>query len=186
MLLLASTTGCVLTLAPSGLADEPPVTPPVILDVQGVTEPRLHNLVTLEEGGASTAVRFSVPVDDDNVLDRLQFQFFIDDVRDCVPRDGGTNCEPQERLGELGSTGDRRRVINRTLRIAGIGCHRVELWVSSNFQLSGNFRTPVREGDVSFATWWIFLRSRPGMSPGTPADGGVSDPVERCGFVVQP
>lgn len=185
MLSLACATGCVLTSRPDELATEPPLTPPVIQDIQGLTTPRLHNLVLIETQTQSAQVGLRVPVDDDNVEDTLQYQFFVDDLRDCVPRDGGVGCEPLT-TREIPPNGERRRIVSQQVRVSGLGCHRVELWVSSRFQLSGNFRTPVREGDVSFTTWWVFLRSPSGMSPGTSGDGGVSDPVERCGFIVQP
>lgn len=175
--------GCLIT-SQSSFQPLPPVTTPVIVDEPGVTSPRLANLVVVERGDQTTLVSFRVPVDDDGLDDPLQFQFFVNTDRDCLPRDGGNNCEPTLRLGERAPTGARRRFVQQDITLPNLGCNRVELWVSSRFRLSGNYRTPERDGDVSSATWWIFVRPRPGTT--TDPDAGTADPVEQCPFLVQP
>lgn len=178
------TVGCVIT-SQSSFQPLPAVTPPVIVDEPGVTSPRLSNIVVLERGDDPVQLSFRVPVDDDGVDDPLQYQFFVNADRDCLPRDGGNNCEPTLRLGERAATGMRRRFVEQSnLTIPNLGCNRVELWVSSRFRLSGNYRTPEREGDVASATWWVFVRPRPGTT--TDPDAGTADPVEQCPFLVQP
>ncbi len=160
----------------------PPVTVPQIRDVQGFTSPRLGALLEIDEGEEATTLEFRVPVDDDGVNDSMQYQFFVNEDRDCVARDGGVSCEPARRLGEVPPDGTRRRVISRVITFPDVDCNRVDLYVSSRLLQSGNFRTPEREGDLAFQTWWVFVRPR---TPST-ADGGVVNPVESCGFMVQP
>ena len=58
------------------------------------------------------------------------------------------------------------------------------LGASSRFGLTATSPTPERNGDVSSATWWIFVRPRPGTT--TDPDAGTADPVEQCPFLVQP
>lgn len=159
-----------------------PLTRPVIQDVQGFTTPRLGALLEIDQGEDLTTLEFRVPVDDDGVDDPMQFQFFVNEDRDCVPRDGGASCEPTRRLGEVPANGMRRRLITRTITFTETGCNRVELLVASRIPQSGNFRTPERADDSDFRTWWIFVRPR----TSTPTDGGVVDPVEACRFLVQP
>lgn len=163
------------------------LTPPIIQDIQGLTRPRLGALFEKDEAeGGNTTVEFSVPIDDDGLEDLLQWRFFVNDDRDCVPQDGGSNCDPrdQPQPRELPSNGSRRRYITETVPVPRLGCNKVELYVSSRLRLSGNFRTPVREGDVAFTTWWVFVRPRAGAVP--TADGGAGNPVESCPFQVQP
>lgn len=187
MLLVTVLSGGCLITAPTSFVSEAPVTPPRILDVQGVTRPRLGNLIVLTDGDPD--LRFDVPVQDDNVTDDLQYQFILNGNRDCVPIAGGASCEPDFRLGVLGADGRAVRNVQLVLQTNRfrLGCNRVELWVSSAFEqrksLAGNFHIPVRPGDVDFATWWVFLRARPGSGS---EDGGAVDPVERCGYLVQP
>lgn len=161
------------------------VTPPRIQDEQGRTSPRLGALLEVDETDRTT-VDFRVPVEDDNVDDLLQWRFFVNDDRDCVPLDGGTNCDPvdQPTPRELVSNGERVREIRETVPVPHVGCNRVELYVSSRLRLSGNYRTPAIEGDIDFRTWWIFVRARGGAVPA--GDGGVVDPIESCPFRVQP
>lgn len=177
--------GCLIT-SQSSFQPLPPVTPPVIVDEPNLTVPRLGNLVIIERSeltGLATKT-FTVPVDDDGLDDPLQYQFFVNTDRDCLARDGGTSCKPVDRLIEVSPNGMRRRIVGRTVNIPDDGCNRVELWVSSRFRLSGNYRTPEREGDVASATWWIFVRPRPGTT--TDPDAGTANPVEQCRFLVQP
>lgn len=163
----------------------PRLTPPRIQDVQGLTSPRLGALLEIDETD-NTSYDFRVPVDDEGVTDLLQWRFFLNDNRDCVPQDGSVNCEDDNQPGprELGSNGAVRREIRQTVSGLVVGCNRVELYVSSRLRLSGNYRTPDREGDVDFRTWWIFVRPRSGTIPA--GDGGVVDQVEACRFMVQP
>lgn len=183
LLATSCTVGCVIT-SPTSFDPLPPLTPPVIVDEPGVTAPRISNLVRVERGDQPVQVSFSVPVDDDGVDDPLQYQFFVNADRDCIPRDGGTNCEPTVRLGEAPTNGTRRRLVRRDIPIPNVGCNRVDLWVSSRFRLSGTYRAPEREGDVAFASWWIFVRPRPGTTPDP--DAGAVDTVEQCQYLVQP
>lgn len=162
-----------------------PVTAPRIQDIQGITTPRLGALLETDEiAPGSTPVTFRVPVDDDGVDDPLQYQFFVNADRDCVPRGEDTSCEPGPRLGQVNSNGMRRRFVERVIQLPEVGCNRVELYVSSRLRLSGNFRTPEREGDVDFRTWWIFVRPRSGAVPS--ADGGLVDAIRLCPYLVQP
>ncbi len=168
--------GCLIT-SQSSFQPLPPVTTPIIVDEPGVTSPRLANLVVVERGDQTTLVSFRVPVDDDGLDDPLQFQFFVNTDRDCLPRDGGNNCEPTLRLGERAPTGARRRFVQQDITLPNLGCNRVELWVSSHFLPEGDRHTPQRAGDVDFATWWIFK----------PATGAATvDPIESCAARVQP
>lgn len=173
--------GCLVTPPPDFPA-EAPVTAPVIVDQQGVTTPRLGNLVSAVRGDAPVRVTFNVPIDDANADDALQYQFFVNNDRDCLTSDGGVGCAPGL-FRERAATGQRRRLITETLSFDTLGCHRVELWVSSSFVFGGNFRTPRRAGDVASTSWWVFVRAQPG---GGGADGGVVDPIESCNNIVQP
>lgn len=173
--------GC-LVAPPPNLPAEAPVTPPVFVDGAGLNTPRLGNIVSVMRGDTPARLEFRVHVDDDNVDDLLQYQFFVNDNRDCLRGDGGVGCSPG-RVGERNSNGMRRRVITETLTFDTLGCNRVELWVSSRFIFGGNFRTPVREGDFAFTTWWVFVRAAPG---GGTVDAGTPDPIEACGNLVQP
>ena len=181
---MTAVTSCLIT-TPTEVREVAPVTPPRILDLQGTTRPRLGNLLVLTEG--DPPLLFEVPVEDDNVNDRLQSQFFLNNNRDCVPIQGGASCEPNDRVREIDPNGQRVRTVRKEFRVEDfrIGCNRVELWVSSRFRLSGNFHTPDRPGDFDFASWWVFVRPRPG-SGGGEGDGAVIDPVERCAYAVQP
>lgn len=182
--MLTSALGCGCLIAPPpDFPTEAPLTRPVIVDLQGFTTPRIGNIVSVTRGDAPARVTFRVPVDDDNPDDLLQYQFFVNDNRDCLSGDAGAGCAPG-RVGERASTGDRRRVITETLSFDTLGCNRVELWVSSRFIFGGNFRTPVREGDFASVTWWVFVRSNVGGT--VPSDGGVTDPIEGCTNLVQP
>jgi hypothetical protein len=186
LILAASTAGCLITSPPSFLS-EAPLTPPRIQDVPGVTKPRLHNIVdlTAQADGRPTVVTFRVPVDDEGVDEALWYQFFVNDDRDCIELEGGVSCEPAARLRTVPASGQRRRFIEASVSLTQLGCNRIELWVtSSEFLQSGNYHTPRREGDVDFATWWVFLRAAPGGVSG--GDAGVGDPIERCGQLVQP
>lgn len=183
MMTSALATGC-LVAPPPDFPTEAPLTAPVIVDVQGLTTPRLGNIVSVTRGDAPARVTFRVPIDDENADDLVQYQFFVNDNRDCLSGDGGAGCAPG-RVGERVPTGARRRIITETLSFDTLGCNRVELWVSSRFIFGGNFRTPLREGDVSFVTWWVFVRSNVGSGTVTD-DAGVTDPIERCDNIVQP
>jgi len=174
--------GCLIAPAPD-FPTEAPVTAPVIVDVQGVTTPRLGNIVSVTRGDAPARVTFRVPVDDDNADDLVQYQFFVNDNRDCFSGDGGAGCTPL-RAGVRPPTGSRRRIITETLSFDTLGCNRVELWVSSRFIFGENIRTPAREGDFAFVTWWVFVRSSVGG--GTVTDAGAPDPIESCVNLVQP
>jgi hypothetical protein len=88
--------------------------------------------------------------------------------------DGGRDCQPERGFLAVDPNGSVRRIISVTRPFRSTGCFRVELWVSSRFRASGDFHTPVRSGDVDFATWWVFVRDPPGMG-----DGGAPDP-SRC------
>lgn len=159
------------------------LTPPRIQDIQGLTVPRLGALFEVDEA-STEPLAFRIPVDDEGVTDPIQFQFFINSDRDCVPRDGGPSCEPGPRLGEVPADGTTRRFVTRSFAISSLQpyCNRIDLYVSSAFRLDGNFHTPVRDGDVDFRTWWVFVRP----SVATATDGGVSDPVMLCPFLLQP
>lgn len=159
-----------------------PLTVPRIQDVQNITSPRIGALTRIDEDERNTTQEFVVPVDDDGVNDTMQYQFFVNEDRDCIPRDGGVSCEPSNRLGEVPPNGEVRRFIRKTINDLSVGCNRVDLYVSSRIPQSGTFRAPDRAGDLAFQSWWIFVRSR---TPST-ADGGVSNPVEDCLFQVQP
>lgn len=163
----------------------PLLTPPRIQDVQGLTSPRIGALLEVPETD-NTTYAFRVPVDDDGVTDLLQWRFFVNDDRDCVPQDGGLNCEPvnQPTPHELPSNGMVRREIRETVQLPRLGCNKIELYVSSRLRLSGNYRTPDREGDLDFRTWWIFVRPRSDTPP--VGDGGVVDQIEACPFALQP
>lgn len=185
MLAAAAVSSCLITRTEE-VRVPTPLTPPRIQDVQGLTNPRLGVLMEIDEvlgtnGENVTTYPFSVPVDDDNVDDPVQFQFFVNADRDCVPRDGGANCEPDIPLRLAGGQVGIRRFVDRTIPLV-VGCNHIELYVSSAFRLDGNFHTPVRDGDVDFATFWIFVRS---ANPAV-TDGGVEDPIERCQYLVQP
>lgn len=160
----------------------PSLTPPRIQDIQGLTSPRLGTLVVVDPDQAT--VNFRVPVEDDGVDDSLQWRFFVNDDRDCVPQEGGVNCDPinQPTPRELPGNGTRLREIRESVRVPRSGCNRIELYVSSRLRLSGNFRTPERPGDLAFTTWWVFVRQ---SVPGPP-DESINDPVKRCPFRVQP
>lgn len=174
--------GCLVTPPPDFPA-EAPLTAPVIVDVQGLTTPRVGNIVSVVRGDAPARVTFRVPVDDANPDDQIQYQFFVNDNRDCLSSDAGVDCAPG-RFGRRVATGERRRLITETLSFDTLGCNRVELWVSSGFVFGGNFRTPQRDGDFAFATWWVFVRAQPGAAGAS--DAGVTDPVESCANLVQP
>lgn len=175
--------GCLIT-SPSSFQALPPVTAPVIVDEPGVTSPRIGNIIIVDQGDSPTLVQsFRVPVEDNGLFDPLQFHFFVNADRDCLARNGGNNCQPQA-FGEKMGDGTRRRLLVQEVPITELGCNRVELWVSSRFSLSGNYRTPERDGDVASATWWIFVRPRPGTI--TDPDAGTANPVEQCRFLVQP
>jgi hypothetical protein len=181
-LMLAATTSlsaCLITRTEE-VRVPTPLTRPRIQDVQGITTPRLGALFEVEETDRTT-VEFRVPVEDDGVNDLLQWRFFVNDDRDCVPQDGGSNCDPvdQPTPRELPGNGNRVREIREFVPVPRLGCNRIELWVSSRLRLSGNFRTPEREGDVDFTTWWIFVRPRDGSIP-------AGDPVELCTNRLQP
>lgn len=176
----ASLSSCLITRTEE-MRVPSPLTVPRIQDVQNITSPRIGALTRIDEDERETTQEFVVPVDDDGVNDTMQFQFFVNEGRDCII-DGGVSCEPTNRLGEVPPNGDVRRYIRRTIKDLVVGCNRVDLYVSSRIPQSGTFRTPERAGDLAFQSWWIFVRSR---TPST-ADGGVSNPVENCPFQVQP
>lgn len=183
LLTSAACGACLFAPSPS-FPDAAPLTRPILVDVQGDTTPRLGNIVSVVRGDAPARVTFRVPVDDENADDLVQFQFFVNDNRDCLSGDAGAGCAPG-RVGERPPTGARRRVITETLTFDTLGCNRVELWVSSRFIFGGNFRTPLREGDFAFTTWWVFVRAAPGTGGGS-SDAGAADPIEACGNLVQP
>lgn len=174
-----ATARCIIT-NPTTFDPTPPLTPPRIRDESGVTVPRLGNIVELRD--TDTAVTFSVPVDDEGTTDLLQWKLFINVDRECRTQEGAA-CDPW-RHGEVPSNQRVRRIIDGISipesRFA-TGCNRVELWVSSRFQFAGDSHEPTREGDVDFATWWVFKPARGGSG-----DGGVVDPIESCAYRVQP
>lgn len=183
-LIVAATlaSGCLITRTEEVRVPSP-LTPPRIQDIQGLTTPRLGSLIEVDETD-QTVVTFRVPVEDDGVDDLLQWRFFVNDNRDCVPQDGGSNCDPlnQPTPRELPGNGTLVREVRETVRVPRTGCNRVELYVSSRLRLSGNFRTPERQGDLAFTTWWIFVRPRVPEA----SDGGVDDQIKRCPFRIQP
>ncbi len=186
LLFTTSTAGCLITETPSFPA-EVPLTVPQIRDEQGLTEPRLSNILdlTAPADGRPTAVEIRVPVDDEGVNDTLWYQFFLNNDRDCIELEGGVSCEPTDRLRTVPPNGQRRRFITGRVSLTRLGCNRIELWVtSSEFLQSGNYHTPRRAGDVTFATWWVFIRPAPGGVTG--GDGGTADPIENCPYLVQP
>lgn len=177
-LLLVMTTTCIIT-NPTSYDPAPVLTPPRIRDLAERTRPRLGNLIALRE--TDTSVVFEVPVDDTGVGDDLQWQLFVNVERECRSLDG--TCAATER-GRVAPNGTTRRTVEVTLSEVALatGCNRVELWVSSNFELFGeDIHRPQQEGDVDFATWWIFKPAR-----GAASDGGVVDPVEGCAYRVSP
>lgn len=174
--------GCLIT-TPSSFQALPPVTTPIIVDEPGVTDPRIANLVVAQRGDRDVVLPFHILVDDDGIDDPLQYLFFINVDRDCLPRDGGSQCGATI-VRDQAPSGVRRRVLDQPIRLTDIGCNRVEMWVSSRFRLNGNYHTPERDGDVASATWWVFVRPPPGTP--TDPDAGTADPVERCQNLVRP
>ena len=175
-------TACLITRSTENLVS--PVTAPRIQDVQGITSPRLGALLVLQQGTGPTQVDFRVPVDDDGVDKSLEYQFFVNANRDCVPITG-TSCEPDLRPEVVPADGNVRRMVTRTITIPQTGCNRVELYVtSSQLLLSGNYRTPSVPGDIAFETWWVFVVAR-GSTAGS-GDAGVFDPLQQCAYLVQP
>ncbi len=124
----AVTAGCLLA-PPPNLPAQAAVTPPVIVDQPGLTTPRLGNQINVVRGDSIPQVTFRIPVDDENVNDLVQFQFYVNTDRDCVGGDMN-RCLPSA-FGSREPNGDRRRLIERTLSFSTLGCNRVELWVSS-------------------------------------------------------
>lgn len=170
LLLVMTTTTCIIT-NPTSYDPEPVLTPPRIRDLPERTRPRLGNLISLRE--TDTTVVFEVPVDDSGVDDPLEWQLFVNVERECRSLDAA--CSPAQR-GTVAPNGAAQRVVEVTLAESALtpGCNRVELWVSSNFRFSGDVHRPQRDGDVDFATWWVFKRAAGG------ADAGAADPVESC------
>jgi hypothetical protein len=177
----AVTAGC-LFAPPPNLPAEPAVTPPVIIDQPGITVPRLGNQINVVRGDSIPQVMFSIPVSDDNLGDRLQFQFYVNSDRDCVG--DRSRCAPVD-FGDREPNGMRQRTITRTLSFSTLGCNRVELWVSSRFTTGDNFRTPARPDDFDFATWWVYVKAAPGAG-GPTSDAGAEDPAENCANLVPP
>lgn len=165
------------------LPAEAPVTRPVFIDQAGVTSPRLGSQVNLVRTNSNPQVSFVIPVEDENVNDLVQFQFYVNADRDCVGGDMN-RCLPSA-FGVREPNGTRLRRIERTLTFSNLGCNRVELWVSSRFTSGDNLRTPARAGDFAFTTWYVYVRAAPGTGGGG-ADGGVEDPAENCAFLVPP
>lgn len=176
----AVTAGCLLA-PPPNLPAVPALTPPVIVDQPGLTTPRLGNQINVVRGDSIPQVAFRIPVNDDNVNDRIAFQFYVNSNRDCV----GGPCIPVF-AEERAPNGERQRIITHSLSFSTLGCNRVELWVSSDFDTrGGNFRVPAREGDFDFATWWVYVKAAPGAG-GVNPDAGVEDPAENCANLVPP
>ncbi len=176
MTALMMTASCLIT-NPTSYVNERPLTPPRVRDVAGTTRPRIGNLVVVSD--AEPDVRMYVPVDDTGSSDPLQWLVFLNTDRDCNPTNE-SNCGPLQ-SGEIAGDGaTTRRYVEYTLRgsLLAVGCNRVEMWVSSRFLLEGDRHTPAREGDVDFATWWVF---KPDATMGS-----TVDPVEACAQRVQP
>ncbi|MBL8603370.1 MAG: hypothetical protein JNK72_15705 [Myxococcales bacterium] len=182
---LATVAGCLIPSAPE-FATEPPLSPPQIVDAPGLTRPRVGNIVLVEQGNAqSELIEFNIPVDDLGVDETLQFNFFVNGDRDCVQSNGASDCAQTENLRELPPSSDRarRRFITWSRSFRQLGCNRVELYVtSSRFLLNGNFHTPARDGDLAFASWWVFVRAPAGST--STSDAGTGDSVERCPYIV--
>lgn len=177
MVLLASTSGCLIT-DPIPYVGEAPLTPPRIVDQAGVTRPRLGNVVIATQ--VPYTVEFRIPVEDDGLTDPIEFEFFVDQARECIDpeidggADGGVTCEPNGPTGTVEPDGTLRRIIRKSVPLSR-GCHRIELWVtSSRFPQRGNYHTPSRAGDVAFASWWVFV---PEMSGGS-VDVSTCTPVQ--------
>ena len=176
-----ATAGCLVAPPPS-LPTEPPVTRPVFVDQAGQTSPRLGSQVNVTRADSNPQVTFRVPVDDENVNDALQFQFYVNADRDCVGGDR-TRCLPSA-FNTYPPANRRQRIIEQTLTFGTLGCNRVELWVSSQFTTGDNLRTPAREGDFAFTTWYVYVKAAPGT--GVAGDAGAEDPAENCAHLVPP
>ncbi len=153
--------GACMVTNPVSFQQEAPVNRPFIRDILGSTVPRLGQIVVLQSTDDPT-VSFNVPVDSTVTDQPLQYQWLFNEPRDCVALDGGTSCEPTIPELEVAATGATERVISRQFRVDTPGCYKVELWVSTTgFARSGDFHTPVRPGDLDFATWWIIRQPTP-------------------------
>ncbi|MFW5921114.1 MAG: hypothetical protein ACOCUS_04685 [Polyangiales bacterium] len=108
-------------------------------------------------------LELDVIVRDPNVDQELILQTFVDGAGrigfDSLPGDGEV-----ER---------RRNVFVEEGLFSQEGCRRIDLLVSSDFQL-GNLRKPTEPGDIGTARWWVFTRPaaaeeiNPSICPGQP------------------
>lgn len=159
----AMTAGCLLP-EDVGFNNERPVTPPIILDLPGVTSPRLGGIVQvrLTAENPFPSVDFRVPFTDMGVNDLTDYRFFINQERGlCTAPDGGTRCQPAaEGTIRPDDNLSIQRELVRTVSnfpgpTTGARCYRVDLFLSERFT---DYQRPRREGDLAMATWWVIAR----------------------------
>ncbi|MFW6067521.1 MAG: hypothetical protein ACOC97_04225 [Myxococcota bacterium] len=145
--------GCLVTEDGSFTVEEN--FPAVIESQAGAAYPlgRVH-VLDLDEAGATVGdLPLEVVITDFNVEQGLQAVVLVDDL----DTPGGT-ADP------IAATGELQRELTVTISnpqtLMDVGCHRVEMQVSSRFRFSFP-PEPVDPDDLGSAVWWFFTRTDP-------------------------
>lgn len=158
---------------------EEPVCPPAISTPVGASNP-LNEIATVSLGSTSgedagTGTReetFDVTIWDCNVNQLLKALITVDAERDVPGLGLGTHFRNED----VPPRGTAERSYSFTFtddelnnpRVFGDGCHKIELFVSSEFD--GFSSRPETMGDIASATWWLIVDTAPsdGVEPSCP------------------
>ncbi len=147
--------GCLVT--DSVKVPESPEFPPSVVTESTATYP-LDRIMIVNRDEVAGDLELEIIVRDANVDQDLEVQVYVDfsgDTNAFVPQDFGDGED-----NVIVATGTVERSV--TLRVpveklGALGCHQIELLVSSDFQNFPNFRQPVIPGDLHQSVWWAAL-----------------------------
>jgi len=116
----------------------------------------LDQIIRVDQDAAPAEIELPVRFRDPNVDQQLFWSLYVDFEEGDSPLQA-VNVLPVESTGEF----ERQLTVLPTVpfaQIEGTGCHKIELFVTGEFEFN-NFRRPVREGDIAQAVWWVATTS---------------------------
>lgn len=130
--------------------DFPPETnyPPALLSApdQDLNGTALGQIINVDLSDSDTEIELGLVARDANFEDDLTWQLFVDRVGDSASIGGTATLE---------STGTFERSFSVRVpesRLGGPGCHKLEVFISSDFV---GERLPREENDMAQAVWWV-------------------------------
>lgn len=162
--MVAPLSGCLVTQ--NTQFEGPPNSPPSIRSSASAIHPLNRIVPVLLDGSSSSGdasgsgpIRLSVDVYEPDIDQQLLYKVYVDYNPDAPIRVGAVSFGEVDTVpASLGLDRTKRTLditVNRS--IFARGCHRIELFVTSEFQPEGP--DPVDPGDLAVATWWVAAQS---------------------------